>query len=472
MGCLIHYISAHTSAGWELRGTQLVESTPGKRSAAVVVLDIADETHTVDNVPVVRGGADAALLARRRLEREFPGVTLKTLLRVRRRRRENVADVVLIAADTAARHSAALAEFAGQHDLRGVYTPAMLVAEWLRRAGQMHRQVLVVLPTPAGLRLVFVDQGRPLLSRLMPQFDAEAAAVEIGRTVQYLHNTQRVNRDAPVEIWFWGMADSLVEDCLPAGDTYRVVATPAAPRLPDPAGGGFQALLQLVATRPPRDQLAPHKLRVGWIAVLTRRWSLGMAAAVLVMGFAMAFWFVRSAGDLRAATVSLREQEAATVARRAGIEADLRLQGLSLQQVQDLPEAAAAVQAGRVPLREALEVAGRVFGAQSGIALQTLEFQSAPLAGAPATDVVCGNERTTAGARLEAKFTVAARLGIRERAQVMDAVRSALRAPGPWRSSADAAALDRRTPLVATAGTDSNPADAEWATCLLRAGAA
>jgi len=470
MGSLIHYISDNSSAIWSLQDGQLVEgdATPG--SSAVVVLDIADEAHTLEKMPIVRGTGDAALLMRRRLDREFPGVKLTTLLRVRKRSQEAMADVVMIAADTAARHSAALAALADQYSLRGVYTPAMLVAEWLRRAGQTDRRVLVVIPTPAGLRLVFVDAGRPLLSRLMSRIDGDAAAVEIGRTVQYLHNTQRVSRDNPVDILFWGMEESLIEDCRPAGDAYRIVATPNAPDLADPVRGGFQALLQLVATRPPREQLAPPALRVGWTAILARRWSRGIAAAVLALGIALAAWFMHSAAALRVATASLMEQEAQTIARRADIDAALQLQGLSLQQALDLPEAAAALQAGQLPVREAFEIAGRIFGAQQAISLETLEFQSAPLAGLQEPNTVCGNEQVAPVARLAAKFTVPAQLGIRERAQALDAVRDALLAPGPWRSTSDAAALDQRAPLIAKAGIDSDMEDAEWATCLLRGG--
>ena len=217
MASRIFYIAANTETCWLQQDMRLVEdSAPTQGSTAVVVLDIADESHVVDSMPLMRAGHDATLLSRRRLAREFPGATLATLLPVRKRRREGLADVVLIAADTGAKHAARIEQLAGQHCLRGVYTPALLVAEWLRRAGQKERQVLVVLPTPAGLRLVFVDQGRPLLSRLMPLADGDAVAVEIGRTVQYLRNTQRVSRDMPVQLWFWGVPQALLR-CLSAG---------------------------------------------------------------------------------------------------------------------------------------------------------------------------------------------------------------------------------------------------------------
>lgn len=468
MAIHIHYLSASSQASWSLRGKQLVESEAAAGSQAIVVLDIADEAHSVDTIPLVRGGGDAALLSRRRLAREFPGVALTTLLTIRKRPRDALSDVVLIAADTAGRHSGTLQDIAARHRLRGVYTPALLVAEWLRRARQIDRQALVVMPTPAGLRLVFVDRGRPLLSRLMPLVDGEAAAVEIGRTVQYLHNTQRVSRNTPVQIWFWGMEESQVSAFLPAGDSYRVAATPAAARLPDPASGGFQALLKLVAVKPAVDQLAPHELRVGWYGLLTRRWCQGLAAAVLVLGFASAFWFTRSTLELKSSTASLRDEASGTAARRADIEASLLRQGLSLKAVLDIPEAGANLLDTQVHIREAFDIANRIYGASPDVSLQSLEFQSAPMVGAPSSDMACGAGMTDPGASIEAKFKVGADLDVRQRAQTLEAVRTALMAAKPWRPTGESVALDRDTPLVAKAGNDGGSEDAEWTSCLLR----
>ena len=469
MACHIHYLSVNEQASWSLRGDQLLESEATSGTPAVVVLDIADEAHAVDSIPLVRGSGDAAMLARRRLAREFPGVSLTTLLTVRKRPRDAVADVVLMAADTAARHSAVLEQLSKQHSLRGVYTPALLVAEWLRRAGQAVRQVLVVLPTPAGLRLVFVDQGRPLLSRLMPLVDGEAAAVEIGRTVQYLHNTQRVRRDTPVQIWFWGMEESRVSAYLPAGDTYRVAVTPAAARLPNPASEGFPALLRMVAIKPSADQLAPHELRIGWYALLARRWCRGLAAAALVMGFATALWFTRATLELKSSTAALRDETSGNAAARADIETSLQQQGLTLQAVLDIPEAGANLLAGQLQVREAFGIAGRIFGAQQEISLQSLQFQSTPMAGGPVADTACGAGLEEPSAGIEAKFRLADNLDVRQRAQSLEAVRTALLAAKPWRATSESVALDRTTPLIAKAGTDSGTEDTDWTTCLLRA---
>ncbi len=470
MACHIHYLSVNEQVSWSLRGDQLLESEAASGMPAVVVLDIADEAHAVDSIPLVRGRGDAALLARRRLAREFPGVALTALLTVRRRPRNALTDVVLIAADTAARHTAALHELSTRHSLRGVYTPALLVAEWLRRAGQAARQVLVVLPTPAGLRLVFVDQGRPLLSRLMPLVDGEAAAVEIGRTVQYLYNTQRVSRDTPVQIWFWGMEESRVSTLLPAGDAYRVADTPAAARLVNPASDGFRALLKMVASQPPIDQLAPHEMRIGWYALLARRWCKGLAAAALVLGFASAFWFTRSTMELKSSTASLREEINGNAATRADIEASLQQQGLTLQTVLDIPEAGANLLGSQVQVREAFDIAGRIFGTHQDISLQSLEFQSQPMVGGLAVDTACGAGLDEPKAGIEAKFKLAENLDVRQRAQSLEAVRTALLAAKSWHATSESVALDRTTPLIARAGADSGSEDTEWTACLLHMG--
>jgi hypothetical protein len=469
MSSQIHYLSVNEQVSWSLHGDQLQEGEAPAGAPAVVVLDIADEAHTVDSIPLVRGRGDAAQLAKRRLAREFPGVALTGLFTVRKRARDAAVDVVLIAADTAARHSDALQGLSVQHSLRGVYTPALLVAEWLRRAGQVARQVLVVLPTPAGLRLVFVDQGRPLLSRLMPLVDDEAATVEIGRTVQYLHNTQRVRRDTPVEIWFWGMEASAVSSLLPAAETYRVTATPVAGRLADPVSGGFLALVKMVAERPSRDQLAPHELRVGWYSTLARRWCRGLAAAVLVLGAGAAFWITQATLQLNSTTAVLRAQAGGIAATRIELQTSLQQQGLSLQQALDIPEAAANLQDSRLEAREVFGIAGRIFGSQPEVALQSLEFQSVPLAGGPAVDTTCGTGLDVPTAGIEAKFKLAEGLDVRGRARSLEAVRAGLLGAASWRATTESVALDRTTPLIVTAGADRGSEDPEWTTCLLRA---
>jgi hypothetical protein len=468
MRCQIHYLSGNEQVSWSLHGDRLEETPAPFGAPAVVVLDIADEAHTVDSMPLVRGRGDAALLAKRRLAREFPGVALTGLFTVRRRAREAAADVVLIAADTAARHSAALEALSVQHSLRGVYTPALLVAEWLRRAGHTARQVLVVLPTPAGLRLVFVDEGRPLLSRLMPLVDEDAATVEIGRTVQYLHNTHRVRRDTPVEIWFWGMEASAIGDLLPAAETYRVTTTPVAKRLADPVNGGFQALLKMVAERPSGDQLAPHELRVGWYSMLARRWCKGLAAAVLVLGAGVALWITQATLQLKSTTAVLRAQAGGIAATRIEMQTVLQQQGLSLQQALDIPEAAANLQGSRVEVREVFGIVGRIFGAQPEVSLQSLEFQSAPLAGGPALDTACGAGLEVPAAVIEAKFKLVDGLDVRGRARSLEAVRAGLLGARSWHATTESVALDRTTPLIVSAGADQGSEDPEWTTCLLR----
>jgi hypothetical protein len=230
-------------------------------------------------------------------------------------------------------------------------------------------------------------------------------------------------------------------------------------------------LLKMVASRPSADQLAPHELRAGWYALLARRWCKGLAAAVLVVGLAATSWYMRSTMELKASTMSLREEVDGNAATRAAIEASLQQQGLTLQAVRDIPEAGANLLASQLQVREAFGIAGRIFGSQQEISLQSLEFQSTPMAGGPVADTACGAGLDEPRAGIEAKFKLADNLDVRQRAQSLEALRTALLAAKPWRATAESVALDRTTPLIAKAGTDSGTEDTEWATCLLRAAA-
>lgn len=464
------YMGAGRSDFHNVRSNALQPCERQDGTKLIVVVDAADETQAVSSMPLVRGSGNASLLRRRRLEREFPGVALKTALPHSHRPAEGLADIVLMSVDSAGTLAPELTQLNQTACVRGVYTPAMLAAHWMQLAGQQHRKALIVMPTPAGLRLMFMDRCCPLLSRLVQQAAPATVAVEIARTIQYLHNSQRLARDAQLELWFWGMDDASVSASLPAGDNYQLGAAPRVPGLPDPEEAGFDALLVLGATHPPRRQLAPHAWRTTWHARLVRRWALTAVAAATLACAICSGLLLADAARIRAAAGDVTDNESAYEEQRRQLEEQLARDGLSIDEFISFPVVADAVRSSEVGPEEALRLAAGLLGARRELLVQSLEFQSGTLgADSPATSGGCTTDVAPGVPVLEAAFRLADGLPVRAGSEALAHVRSATDAAGPWQSSPMSSALGERQPLEVRSSTEGTAgADTEWLTCLWR----
>ncbi len=492
MRCAVHYLSPTDTRVLDWDGQRLRAGDAPADTAAVAVVDFPDESYVLATVPIMRG-RDARLLRQRRLEREFPGATLCTLLALRRRAAEGVNDAVMIAVPGGPPLHEALAGIATRQALRAVTTPAMLAGEWVRRARLGHRRVLVVLPTPAGVRLIFLDGARPTLSRLTGPLTPASTAAEIARTVQYLQNTQRVERGEAVELWFWGMDDATAAACLPTGVAVTPAAAPRLPSLPDPERDGLDALLALAGDSPGPLQLAPDALRLGWLAREYARWSRLAAAAVLAFAVSLGGaieWRI----DRDAATVtSLVAQRDGLEAEEAALAADLEGRGLTLTEVATIPEAATALTRGSLDPAAALVVVGTGFATQSDIVVNSIEMRAAAIGEAPtagpstdsAPDSADANADDAApdaggdaaescvgaaepGVAMLVEFGLAAGLDARRRDAALGWVRDAAGDLRPWRAGPAARSIGRRDAVVVSADREEAQADMQWALCLHR----
>lgn len=464
----VHYLSAGASRSWEFTSWGLQDAEPAEGSQLVVVVDFSDEMHSPATVPLVRG-SDGALLRRRRLEREFPGVPLCAMLPIARRRREGVEEVVMIAAGADNDVQETLEALSTRHAISGIYTPALLVAAWLRRANLMQGQVLVVLPTPAGMRLVFIDAGRPLLSRLTPPLSSGTTGIEIARTIQYLQNTQRLAAGDALELWFWGVSDAEAESCLPSGVPFRVGAAPSVKGLPDPESDGFTALLDLAASGAPGVQLGADKLRLGWFSRQVTRWSRLAAAAAVAGAALLAGALEYQAWQAGRFSQALHTEQAAFEAEKSTLVADLARRGLTVEDIQLLPDVESRLLSTEVRLGEVSRIVGQAFGADPDVMLQSLEFHSAhALLAYDGAGHSCGTEQAEPGAILEVDFRLAEGLDVRRRTEALAAVRQQLLNLPRWRSSQAGVQIGQREPLVVKAGSEAADTSGEWAACLWR----
>jgi hypothetical protein len=489
----VHYLSQHETRSFRADGAALVPGDAAPGAALVAVVDFPDEAYVLATLPIMRG-SDAALLRRRRLEREFPGATLTALEVLRRRSADGVTDAVMMAVNGGQALQDALLERAASHALAAVTTPALLAAEWLRRARVGKRRVLVVLPTPAGVRLVFIDNARTTLSRLTGPLSPGSTSAEIARTVQYLQNTQRVERGENIELWFWGVDDATAAACVPTGAAVTPSATPRVAALPDPERDGLDALLALAAQSPGRLQLAPDELRLGWLARGVERSGRLAAAAVLLLAVGIAGVLEWRASRLTAEVAELAAQRALIESDAAQLNESLQQRGLSLADVATLPEAERALARGALEFDAVLSMVGSGFATHPDVLLQRVEMRAAatdsaaapPLDGggdaaeaadAAATElaaaVAAGGEACAAGppgdmAAVDVEFGLAPGLDVRRRDAALGAVRAASAELLPWRTSAAARAIGRRDALVATDDVDGASDAARWNICLRR----
>jgi hypothetical protein len=466
----VHYLADNTSQTWIETSAGFAPGKAASGTDLVVVIDYAQETHVPVTLPLVRG-PDAARLRRRRLEREFPNVRLCAVLPVRNRPGDGLSDAVMVAAGTDDAGGQQLAQLGETHALRCITTPALLVAEWLRHAKLTRRRLLVVMPTPAGLRVTFIDHGQPLLSRLTSVISQGGSATEISRTVQYLQNTQRIERSEQLEIWFWGMTHDEVELCRPSGVAYSVGATPKVRGLPNPQRDGLTALLQLAARRSPRAQLAPDGLRLNWFARELRRYAYGTAVCIAVAGVvAMGLLQWRTHG-LVIESAAVETQITAMAADRSQLEQTMSQHGVKFEDLRLLPDIEQALLSTAVNVDEAFKVAGRAFGTRPEILLQSLEFFSAPPAPPPAgTERSCGNESIPQSASADVRFSLAGDLDVRRRAEELTYVRTAMTSLDHWHSTPASSRVGAGEAVTVKAGMDASADSSEWAACLQREG--
>lgn len=492
MSRFVRYISSGEWRDWLANGSTLTPAPlEGGGSSVVVVVDFPDESYVPTSIPAVRG-RNRRLLERRRLEREFPGSPLRALIRLDYRGAERGDNAVMICAGGGTALAGSLSELGARHALRGVYTFALLAAMWARRAGCSTRRVLITMPTPAGVRLMYLDRGQPTLSRLTGPLGSGTAA-EIARTVQYLHNTERAERGVPLELWFWGIPDHEVSQHLPGSGEVRLGTSPAVAGLPDPRGHGFDALLQIAARPSPGPQFAPPGMRAGWLVRRLQRFVAASAAAVVLLAISVAavlHWRTATMLD-EAQTFRLeRERLQQSIAQW---ESALLERGLSRLEVQVLPDAAAHLQRGALDLDEALAVVGNAFGADADVDVSKLELQagdplsevtsglgpdvaptdagaSPPPQGIASVETGCFGE-SAAHAAMQVDFGLRAGIGVRRREAALSFIGEAATQQRGWHTDSALRRLATIQTLTVTGRGDASADTARWRVCL-RQGAA
>lgn len=353
----------------------LVGAAAHAHAPVAVVADFVEEALVRATLPQV-GGRDREALVARRLQQEFRETPFRTAYRIgapRGARGAKTVEHVLLGLPAANALNPVLATLADAgRGVSGVWTVTLLVDAWMREARAKPAALLVVLPTPAGIRHVFLEHGRPVLSRLVPAADAPAARAELERTVAYLYNARLLERGTELPAWHWGASE-------PAGDVpgLRFEPAPRGPAGLDAQREGLDALLQLALRKPPAIQLAPEAARLHFIAWrMRRRLAVGAGlAAIALLALAGLRW--NAAREHAARTQALEAQLRGVQAEIAQVQARYAAIGSDAQTVRDAIAAHRELIERAPAFETGLALASRGFDAAAGYRLESLRWRLA-----------------------------------------------------------------------------------------------
>ncbi|MFN3843534.1 MAG: hypothetical protein ACK4RW_09785 [Rehaibacterium terrae] len=454
----ILYLSQDGERWLHAAGGGLSARTPGElaRTPVAVIADYVEEALVRVTLPRILG-RDMRALVDRRLQQEFRETGYRTAWRLGPGATPKTVEWLFLGLPNAATLDAHLRPLTESgRPLVGVWTVSQLAAAWIRRAGVQSPALLLVLPTPAGVRHIFLERGKPVLSRLIAaetsgdaDATADAMADELLRTVHYLYNARRVERGLRIPVWLWG--DEPAFAALAARDVegVRFEPTPAVRGLPDPAREGLQALFRFAARRLPDHQLAPAPLRVHHFAARARRGTAIAAGLIVAALLGLAGLDFAQARRQQAETLLLQQAVAQAHDELARINAQLAGLGTDARSVREAIAAHERLLRSAPAFADGLALASLGFQASPAFVLDELHWRLAD-DGRRDDDQAC--PRPTAGdasppglraglalsGRLDAALPLRAALAARERFEA------------PWHARAGVALASREVPVDAS----------------------
>lgn len=249
-----------------------------------VLTDWADEHLAELEVPRLFGADRRAFLARQLVNR-FPDTVFRLVLPAPAQgglmQRLAPPHQVLLGVQAAPRLDEALDALSAP--LAGVWTTSLLLAQMGSHAS-LPAELLVVWPSASALRIVFMKNRTPVLTRLIAGIkSSDEQAEEIVRTLRYLENTRALPRGLQrCGVLLLGPVDAQVQTLL-ANQALDIVPLPA-PWLNTQPDEWLFALFDKLLTSP-AGQLAPLSRRYSFVAARVR--PLAYGAAALCLGVAL-----------------------------------------------------------------------------------------------------------------------------------------------------------------------------------------
>ncbi|MCF8167946.1 MAG: hypothetical protein K9J77_04945, partial [Rhodoferax sp.] len=280
------HVSALGSSWWVSQGRTWTERPAPPAGPLWVVSDLSEETFVEISVPRIFG-TDRSQFVARQLVNRFPETRFRTALPNRATgslmNRLAPGAQTLTAVEPGDRLLAALERV--PNPIVGVWSASMLLAHFGAKSAA-RAQVFVVMSQPSGLRIVFLKNKVPVLTRLVPAVASVAEqASEILRTVRHLENTRVIERDGTrLSALLFGTADGL--SSMLTADRFDALVQPMRRRASDPSDWRH-ILFDLVCKRP-HGQLADTAMRVSYLGRRLTQFAYGVAALCCVGVMALA----------------------------------------------------------------------------------------------------------------------------------------------------------------------------------------
>ncbi|SMB24246.1 protein of unknown function [Sterolibacterium denitrificans] len=301
MSILLHF-TMHGARYWQHRkhGWQPCDEPPRTNDPVWVLTDLAGESFVDVEVPPLHG-RDRRDLIERQLAAHFPDTTWRTALRVRsaeRRQRHAVPAAPMATMRCLLFGISDGKKLDAELDARNVSIAALnatsLLLAGIGQDPQLPAELFIVLPEPSGLRIVFLQHHRPLLTRLAPwqaqaETQTQTLVEEIGRTCRHLESAHILPRDqqaaaTPPLLILGRQAEHAELETALAAANYTLLASPAAwQRLQD---NSDRPLFDLAMRKQPFGQLAPLARRRHHLAARLRKPALAASLLLAMAGTA------------------------------------------------------------------------------------------------------------------------------------------------------------------------------------------
>lgn len=380
----ILHISASGLSWWKKTGTTWVATPEPTQGYVGVVTDVAEETFVEINVPRVFG-ADRKNYVQRQLATRFADSVFRTALPPKSEgglmSRLAPPQQTLAAIDPGERIQGALQGL--QVSIAGVWSASLLLAQLGKKAA-MPTNLFIVLCQPSGMRILFLKQHAPVLTRLIAatQTVPEQAA-EIVRTLRHLENTRVIERQSQrFSVLLLGGAPGLAS----ALAAERLDAVPPPAPWNQGTAADWNHVLFDLATKNPPSQLAPLSYRSSYLArklVQASKVCAVLCAAVAVWAASGSITAAMQAQAQRTAVQAAAQSAAAQVAKADqaieayGVSPELVRKAVAI----DLEEIATAPS-----LEDGMVRLAKVIGAIPDARLKTMQWQVLP-----AGEAACAN---------------------------------------------------------------------------------
>jgi hypothetical protein len=287
MKAVLH-VSASGTQLWQKQGATWAAFDGPAKAPVWIVADLAEEAF--HEVPVPRVfGRDRTGFLNRQLTTRFPDTPYKTALppAIQTGLMSHLAPPrqTLLGLDAAERVADAISSVTAP--VAGVWSTSMLMAQATSHK-RMPPDLFIVLRDAAGLRIVYVKGGVPVISRLVLDAPLPSDQVtEIVRTLRHLENTKVLERtDKPRPIVIIGDSEGFAD--LLSNEKMQLLALPSAKSTAGP--DDWRGVLFDLVVKSPSGQLAPLSARTAFVA---SRWQRAAFIAG-ALSFSMAFAFAGS----------------------------------------------------------------------------------------------------------------------------------------------------------------------------------